>query len=173
MFLTISLYASLASALVNPGFIILFQIPCWSLNSIAHAPHVPGTPSGQCLPRLPSHSTPLTMTLPYLSPSDRLPLHSLKYFRYLTPIHHHPFLENKKGNKLKVGQHLQPLPLVARFLRHILEASVHAVIIDVRTTVPSKHCQVFLCVNGYFYLFLAKECLFVLLGLRRQAFVLL
>ena len=35
MFLTISLYASLASALVNPGFIILFQIPCWSRNSLS------------------------------------------------------------------------------------------------------------------------------------------
>src|SRR3989339_1907319 len=93
MFLTISLYASLASALVNPGFIILFQIPCWSLNSIAHAPHVPGTPSGQSLDRLPSHSTPFTMTLPYLSPSDRLPLHCLKYLLNLTAIIHRSFLK--------------------------------------------------------------------------------
>src|SRR3990167_4640333 len=67
-----------------------------SKNSSNHRPHGLGTPTGQTIDRLPSHSTPLTTTLPYLSPSDLLPLHCLKYLRNLTAIRSPSFQQKRQ-----------------------------------------------------------------------------
>ena len=116
MFLTISLYASLACVFVNPGFMNTFQMPCWSLNSIAHAPHVPGTPSGQCLPRLPSHSIPF---FNYLTVSVTFGSLALALLEILSESYRHcshrPFLKQKRATGRKWDSTFNRCPLLPAF----------------------------------------------------------
>lgn len=82
----------------------------------------------------------------------------------LTHIHrslHHPF-KNKKGNKHPVGRYKMPLPLLPDF-SGIPSRRLSTPLFTVRTTVPFRLFQVFLCVFTCFVLYwriLAKLVLF-------------